>query len=362
MERMGDIVESIANEKNLNIEDVKQKVRLAFINCAKELFGEDYNYDVEFSSNQKNIKVYHKILVVKNDDERVDNNHFMALSEAKKLNKEISVGDEIKYYIDFSDFGRTASAILSREFGYHIQQLVEETNYKHYQEKMDEIIFGTVIRVDEWETTYLEIDDAKVYMPRKNRIKGENFEVGDIVRAVIRKIYLDKQGIRIEISRTSPKFLEALLKVQVPEIEDGSVIIQKCARIPGERAKVALSATRPNIDPVGATVGVKGVRINAVSKELNNENIDVIEYSPKPEVLIARAMAPAIVNSVTIKDMIATVHINSEQKSKAIGKNGINIRLASTLCGHRIELVEENSDKKDTKTGLENLKELFGDI
>lgn len=199
-------------------------------------------------------------------------------------------------------------------------------------------------------------------MPRKNRIKDEKFKVGDVVRAVIRKVFIDKKrGVRIEISRTSPKFLEALLKSQVPEIQDGSVIVKASARIPGRRAKVALSSISPNIDPIGATVGVKGVRIDAVSKEIKNENIDVIEYSAQPEIMLSRAMAPAIISSVRIDGNKAMVHLNSDQKSKAIGKDGINIRLASMITGLEIQLVENCKQiADDSKDLVKDLKSLFG--
>ena len=199
-------------------------------------------------------------------------------------------------------------------------------------------------------------------MPRKNRIKDEKFKVGDVVRAVIRKVFIDKKrGVRIEISRTSPKFLEALLKSQVPEIQDGSVIVKASARIPGRRAKVALSSISPNIDPIGATVGVKGVRIDAVSKEIKNENIDVIEYSAQPEIMLSRAMAPAIISSVRIDGNKAMVHLNSDQKSKAIGKDGINIRLASMITGLEIQLIENGKQiVDDSKDLVKDLKSLFG--
>ncbi|EOB4631625.1 transcription termination/antitermination protein NusA, partial [Campylobacter upsaliensis] len=183
-------------------------------------------------------------------------------------------------------------------------------------------------------------------------------KVGDVVKAVIRRVYTDK-GIKMELSRTSPKFLECLLEAEVPEIKDGLVSVVKCARIPGERAKIILQANSSNIDPVGATVGVKGVRINAVSKEIHNENIDCIEYSSENEILIARALAPAIINSVKIEDKTAIVSLNSEQKSKAIGKNGINIRLTSMLSGFEIELKELGAKTISNEEAMKNLQDLF---
>ncbi len=223
-------------------------------------------------------------------------------------------------------------------------------------------VFGSVVRVDNDENTFIEIDEVRAVLPRKNRIKGEKFKVGDVVKSVIRKVFIDKaQGIRVELSRTSPRFLEALLRLEVPEIEDELVVINKSARIPGERAKVALTSLHPNVDAVGATVGTKGVRINAVSSELNGENIDCIEHSTIPEVLISRALSPAIVSSVKLEGKKAIVTLQSDQKSKAIGKNGINIRLASMLCDVEIELIEIGEKRSDNEEGLKGLKALFGE-
>lgn len=366
MEKVADIIESIANEKDLDIEDVKQKVKIAFIQSAKELFGNEFSYECQIDQNSKNIKLFQKILVVKDDDERLqnDNVHFISLSKAKEIDKFVEVGDEINYEINLEDLGRSASNILSRELNYHIQRLLEEKILKNYTKKIGEIVFGNVIQVDAEETTYIDFDNLKAFMPMKSRIKGEKFKVGDGIRAVIKKVFIDKnQGIKIELSRTSPKFLEGLLNLAVPEIKDKNVLIISCARIPGERAKVALEAIKNNIDPVGACVGTKGIRINSVSKELNGENIDAIEYSNQPEIFISRAMAPAIVNSVKIEDKKAFVYINQDQKSKAIGKNGLNIRLASMLCGYEIELVENKKDSElKNENGLKNLQALFGEI
>jgi len=221
------------------------------------------------------------------------------------------------------------------------------------------------------------MDEVRAILPMKSRIKGEVFVTGDVVKAVVRRVNVDKvNGIQIELSRTSPKFLEGLLALEVPEIADDVVLIEKSARIPGERAKVALISTHPQVDPVGATVGVKGVRINAVSEELQGENIDCIEYTSVPELFIARVMSPAIISSVVIEGTPgdeenppkAIVTLPSDQKSKAIGKSGINIRLASMLTGYTIELVEKDGGAageeagkvEEKKEDISSLEALFG--
>ncbi|WP_033915977.1 transcription termination factor NusA [Campylobacter sputorum] len=376
MEKIVDIIESIANEKKLQIQDVKERVVTAITNTAKKIYGYEFGYDVKFDSVSKTVKLYQKILILDNEDERLKDEckNFISLNDAKEIDSSLEIGDALTYELSFDNLGRTAAGILSKELDYHIQKLIEEKIFDKYKQKIGKIIFGVVTHIDSDENTFIEVDDIKAIMPRKNRIKGEKFKVGSVVKAVIKNVYRDKiYGVKVEISRTTPKFLEALLSAEVPEIKDGSVIIQASSRIPGERAKIAVTSSSPNIDPVGATVGTKGVRINAVSSELNGENIDVIEFAAQPEIFISRAMSPAIVSSVKIDDKKAIVSLVSEQKSKAIGKSGINIRLASMLTGYEIELneivknantttsIEDNIDVKKSND-LTDLKKLFGDL
>ena len=366
MEKIADIIESIANEKGLEIEDVKERVIRAIINTAKKIYGENYEYDAVIDNATKTLHLYQKITVVEDGDERLaeDNEHFLSVSEAKKVDSGVEIGDELTYELSTDNLGRTAAQTLHKELEYHIQRLMEEKIFQKYQDMVGHMVFGSVTRVDSEENTFIERDELRAVMPRKNRIKGEKFKPGDVVKAVIKSVYIDKSmGIKVELSRTSPKFLEALLKAEVPEIKDGLVLIAASARIPGERAKVALVATSPNVDPVGATVGTKGVRINAVTKELNGENIDAIEYSAEPTILITRAMAPAIISSVKIgEDNKAVVSLVTEQKSKAIGKSGINIRLASMLTGYEIELNELGARGESKDENAKDLKALFGDL
>ena len=366
MEKIADIIESIANEKGLEIEDVKERVIRAIINTAKKIYGENYEYDAVIDNATKTLHLYQKITVVEDDDERLaeDNEHYLGVSEAKKVDSGVEIGDELTYELSTDNLGRTAAQTLHKELEYHIQRLMEEKIFQKYQDMVGHMVFGSVTRVDSEENTFIEIDELRAVMPRKNRIKGEKFKPGDVVKAVIKSVYIDKSmGIKVELSRTSPKFLEALLKAEVPEIKDGLVLIAASARIPGERAKVALVATSPNVDPVGATVGTRGVRINAVTKELNGENIDAIEYSTEPTILITRAMAPAIISSVKIgENNKAVVSLVTEQKSKAIGKSGINIRLASMLTGYEIELNELGARGESKDENAKDLKALFGDL
>lgn len=364
MEKISDIIESIANEKGLNYDDVKERIYRAFVNAAKRLYGATNEYEAVLDNTTKTIRLYQKILIVEDDDERLDEEHFISLKKAMEFDKSLEIGDSLNYELNIDEFGRTAAETLSREIDYHIQRLMEEKIYEKYNSKINSLVFGTVTRIDNDENTYIEIDEIRTIMSMKNRIKDEKFKVGNVVKAVIRNVKIDKKdGIKVELSRTSPKFMEALLKAEVPEIKDGGVVIQNSARIPGRKAKIALYSTTPTIDPVGATVGIKGVRINAVSAELNGEIIDAIEYSDEPAIFVARALGPAIVSSVKIENKKAIVSLVTEQKSKAIGASGINIRLASMLTGYEIELQEitQATKKEANEEGLKNLKALFGD-
>ncbi len=374
MENVLDIIDALAHEKGLSPDNVKVALKNAFIKTAQRLINEDFTYDAEIDEETKKIRVYQTITVVDDDDddqlytEEGDvNQGFISLTRAREeVDPDVDIGDEFQIEHDIESHGRTAAMTLYREIEYHIQRLVEDELYNKYKEKIGTIVNGRVTRVDDKNTTYIEMDEVRAILPMKSRIKGEVFKVGDVVRAVVRRVNIDKvNGIQIELSRTSPKFLEGLLALEVPEIADEVVLIEKAARIPGERAKIALISTHPQVDPVGATVGVKGVRINAVSEELLGENIDCIEYTTVPELFIARVMSPAIINAVTIEGeadneenpLKAIVTLGSDQKSKAIGKSGINIRLASMLTGYAIELVEQDGGESAEGTKAEQKKE-----
>lgn len=380
MENILDIIDSIAHEKGLSPDSVKEGVKTAFIQTAKRLINPDFAYDAEIDEETKTIRVYQTITVVEDDDERLEGEEgqaYIGLTRARaEVDPDVEVGDEFQIEHDIESHGRTAAATLYREIEFHIQRMVENDLYNKYKEKIGSIVSGRVTRVDGNQNTYIEMDEVRAILPMKSRIKGEKFKVGDVVRAVVRRVNIDKvNGISIELSRTSPKFLEELLRLEVPEINDNLVIVEKCARIPGERAKIALLSTHPQVDPVGATVGVKGVRINAVSDELLGENIDCIEYTSVPELFVARAMSPAIISSVVIEgnpeeegEAKAVVTLPSDQKSKAIGKSGINIRLASMLTGYTIDLVEQGGSAEmgegaaeEKKEDLSSLEALFGE-
>jgi len=371
MEKIVDILDSIAHEKGLSPDATREAFKTALVQTAKRVVCEACDFEAEIDEKSRQYTLFQKITVVETGDPRLteEPEKYISIEEARELDPDAEIGDELTSEIDLESYGRSAAAALYREVEYHIQRFVEEQMFNKYKAMIGTIVNGPVTRVDQEQNTYIEVDEVRAILPMRNRIKGESFRVGDTVKAILRYVGIDRKfGIHLELSRTMPKFLEELLRQEVPEIADGLVVIEKSARIPGERAKIALLSTSPNVDPVGATVGVKGVRINAVSEELNGENIDCIEYSPIPEIFVARAMSPAIINSVTIEDDKAIVSLPADQKSKAIGRSGINIRLASMLTGYQIELAEvaastttPTDTTEEKKSNPDALKALFGE-
>ncbi len=370
MEKILDIVEAIAHEKSISKEHAVEAFQEALINTAKKLTSYTSTFEALIDNDTKTYTVNKVITVVADNDpqlfvevgrepniKEVESDSFIPLSEAKEFDESIELGDQLKEEFILEDHGRTASANLFRELEYHLQRRIEQDLFEKYREKVGTVMLGTVNRVDADDNTHVEIGELKGVMSLRNRIKGETYKRGDTIRALLRYVSVDPEyGLFLELTRTSPKFLESLMASEVPEIDDGLVEIVNAARIPGERAKIALKTEQMNIDPIGAAVGVKGVRINAVSEELNSENIDCIEFSPIPEVFITRALSPAITQSIKVNadDKKAIINITGDQKAKAIGKSGINIRLASMLTGYTIELnevegvAERQVDSSDT--------------
>ncbi len=360
MDKIIDILDSIAYEKGLQIGDVENALKEALIKTAEKMVEETLVFDANIDRENKKLELSQKVEVVPDGDSRtlglgedeygnaINPENFIELTEAKEIDSDLEVGDTVNYDLEFENMGRNAATILHNNFEYKIQRFIEENLVSKYKDKIGKIISGTVTRVDRQENTFIEIGEVKGMLQRKSRIKGETFRIGDTIKAVVKAVTIDKtNGLIIEISRTSPKFLESLLVLEVPELKDEKVTIEASARIPGSRAKIALLSTDPQIDPIGSVVGVKGVRISAVSSQLNGENIDCVEYSAIPEMFLSRALSPAIITSVKVDKAPgfnekgkATITIPSDQKSKAIGKAGLNIRLASMLTKYDIELVE----------------------
>jgi N utilization substance protein A len=376
MERILDIADAIAHEKGLQAEQVVEALKTAFVQTAKRVINQNFAFEAQIDKAKKTINIVQTITVVADNDARLEDEYlapaFISITDAREYDDQVELDDQLQIDHKLEDYGRTGASQLHREIEFHIQRLVEDELFNKYKSKIGTLVSGRVTRVDSQNATYIEVDEIRAILPMKSRIKGEIFKVGDHIKAVVRRVNMDKEnGIQIELSRTSPKFLEELLALEVPEIADGAVIIERSARIPGERAKIALISTHPQVDAVGATVGVKGVRINAVSQELIGENIDCIEYTTIPELFISRTMSPAIISHVEIikndegENEKAIITLPADQKSKAIGKSGINIRLASMLTGMNIELIEtdntttEDGQIQEAKDGVDALEALF---
>jgi N utilization substance protein A len=365
MDKIIDIIDSIAYEKGLKVEEIEVALKESLVKTAQKMINETLVFDASIDRKLKKLNLFQKIEVVENDDPRLtieftdevndegveyqkinNTENFISLNEAKELDEDLEIGDFLNYDLEFESMGRNAASILFQNLEYRLQRHIENNLFDKYNSQVGKTINSTITSVDSQDNSFMEIGEVRAILPRKNRIKGEFFKVGDAIKAVVRSVRVDKQhGLIVEVSRTSPKFLEALLALEVPELADNRITIEASARIPGARAKIAISTTEANVDPIGAIVGVKGVRINAVSQQLNRENIDCVEYSAIPEIFISRALSPAIVNSVKIETEAtfeekgkAIVTINADQKGRAIGKVGLNIRLATMLTKHEIEL------------------------
>lgn len=360
MDKILDIIEIIAYEKGLQIEVIQNIVKNEILKLAKNGIDNDMNFVVDFDKKDKMIKLFHKLKVVDDDFEisKEDSKKLIKISQARK-NGNVSIGDEILFElnIDNLELNRNTISNLLRDLENSIEKNIEDQIFENLKNSVDKIVNGMVVYIDsKSEDTIVEIDSIRARLPRKNRIKGEVFKVGQSISCLLKRIYIDNRyGVQIELSRTAPKFLEELLKLEVPEIADGEVSIMKCSRIPGVRSKVAVLSNTARIDPVGATVGVKGVRINAVSKKICGESIDCVEYSSVPEVFISNALSPAKIVGVKILENKAIISLYSDQKPKAIGKEGVNIRLTSMLLGMELEI--EDLGINPNVLNMQNIKE-----
>jgi len=383
MEKIIDIIDSIAYEKGLKISEVEEALVESLIKTAQKMIDETLTYGASIDRKNKKLNLFQKVEVVEDSDSRlegieiiekieceVNKENYISSSEAAQIDSDLEVGDFLNYDLEFENMGRNAASILFNNFEYRVQRYIEDNLFKKYNSKVGKTINSVVTSVDRNDNTFMEIGEVRAVLPRKNRIKGESFKVGDSVKAVVKAVKVDKQhGLIVEISRTSPKFLESLLTLEVPELKDERITIESSARIPGLRSKIAISTEEQQLDPIGAIVGVKGVRINAVSQQLNGESIDCVDYSPIDEIFISRALSPAIVNSVKVEipkndaeKGKAIVTINSDQKGKAIGKAGLNIRLASMLTKYDIEIVEIDAVTPASQTNETQSEEKTKDV
>jgi len=311
-------------------------------------FGTDENCDVIINIDKGDFEIWRNREVVE-DDELEDPNLQISLSEAKKIDSDYEVGEEVTDEVKLLDFGRRAILNLRQNLASKIMELEKDHIYGKYKNKIGDIVTGEVYQV--WKKEILILDDEgnELILPKTEQIPSDYFRKGDAVRAIVYKVELRNNNPLIILSRTAPVFLERLFELEIPEIFDGLITIKKIVRVPGERAKVAVESYDERIDPVGACVGMKGSRIHGIVRELRNENIDVINYSANTQLFIKRALNPAKINNIKINeaDKKADVYLKPEEVSLAIGKGGLNIRLASQLTGYEIDVYRETQVDDD---------------
>lgn len=313
-----------------------------FKNVLQKTYGTDENFDVIINIDKGDFEIWRNREVVADEDFE-DPNRQITLKEAKKIDADYEIGEEVTDEVKLAQFGRRAILNLRQNLASRIMELEKDQIFSKYKNKIGDIVTGEVYQV--WKKEILILDDEgnELILPRTEQIPSDYFRKGDSLRAVVFKVELRNNNPLIILSRTSPVFLERLFELEVPEIFDGLITIKKIVRVPGERAKVAVESYDERIDPVGACVGMKGSRIHGIVRELRNENIDVINFSANTQLFIQRALNPAKVSSIKLHEDTkrADVYLKPEEVSMAIGKGGLNIRLASQLTGYEIDVYRE---------------------
>ena len=337
--------------KNIDRTTMVSVLEESFRSVIAKMFGTDENYDVIVNPDKGDFEIYRNRVVVE-DEELEDDNREISLTEARKIDASYEVGEEVTDEVIFAKFGRRAILNLRQTLASKILELEKDSLYNKYIDKVGTIIAAEVYQI--WKKEILLLDDEgnELLLPKTEQIPSDFYRKGETVRAVVARVDNRNNNPKIILSRTSPMFLERLLEQEVPEINDGLITIKKIARIPGERAKIAVESYDDRIDPVGACVGVKGSRIHGIVRELRNENIDVINYTANIQLFIQRALSPAKVSSITMneEDKKAEVYLKPEEVSLAIGKGGMNIKLASMLTEYTIDVyreLDENVDDED---------------
>jgi len=344
--------------KNIDRLTMVSVLEESFRNVLAKMFGTDENYDVIINPDKGDFEIWRNRQIVE-DAELEDENLQIRLTEAKKIDADFEVGEDVTDEVHFADFGRRAVLNLRQTLASKILELQKDSLYNRFVERIGQIVSAEVYQI--WKKEILLLDDEgnEMLLPKTEQIPSDFYRKGESVRAVVERVENKSNNPKIILSRTSPVFLERLFELEVPEIHEGLILIKKVARIPGERAKVAVESYDERIDPVGACVGVKGARIHGIVRELRNENIDVINYTANINLFIQRSLSPAKISSIRLDEANkkAEVFLKPEEVSLAIGKGGMNIKLASMLTGYVIDVFRETDDIEDDDIYLDEFKD-----
>ena len=334
--------------KNIDREILMHILEEVFRAALVKRYGSDENFDIIVNIDKGDLEIFRNRMIVE-DGAVEDENLEIEYSEAVKIESDFEVGEELSEPIYMTDFGRREILAIRQNLVGKIQDYEKSLIFQKYKERVGEIIIGEVYQPWNKEVLIHDEEQIELILPKNEQIPSDHFRKGDTIRAVVLKVEMRNNNPAIILSRTSPIFLERLLEAEVPEIYDGLITIKNIVRLPGERAKIAVESYDDRIDPVGSCVGVKGARIHGIVRELRNENIDVLNYTPRIDIMVQRALAPAKVGSMNIDEekKHIEVYMDPEQVSLAIGKGGSNIKLASKLVGYEIDVYRIGNEEED---------------
>ncbi len=356
------LVESFADfakQKNIDRPTMIRILEDVFRNMIRKKYEHDDNFDIIVNSDKGDLEIWRFREIVDDDSEDIWDHDKISLSEARKIEPDFEVGEEVAEEIHLEDFGRRAVSTARQTLMQKVKDLEKDILFEKYKEIVGEIIAGEVYQVLSREVLLIDGEGNEISLPRTEQIPKDRYRKGETIRAIVHKVEMINGNPKIILSRTSPVFLERLFEQEVPEVYDGLITIKKVIREPGERAKVAVESYDDRIDPVGACVGMKGSRIHAIVRELQNENIDVINYTENLDLYITRALSPAKITSIKVdkENGRVSVYLKPDQVSLAIGKGGLNIKLASRLVDMEIDVFREDMELQDEDVDLQEFSD-----
>jgi N utilization substance protein A len=342
----GDLIESFAEfarEKNIDRPTMIAILEDVLRTMIRKAYGEDHNFDIILNPESGDLEMWRKREIVDDNSEDIWDHDKIPLSEAKKIEPDFEIGEEVAEPVKIEDFGRRIVQTARQTLIQKVKDLEKEMLYDQYKDQVGELVTVEVYQILSREVICIDEEGNELSLPKGEQIPKDRFKKGSSIRAIIHKVEIHNGNPKLTLSRTSPVFLERLFELEIPEIQDGIISIRKIVREPGERAKVAVESFDDRIDPVGACVGMKGSRIHSIVRELENENIDVIQWTDNINLLISRALSPAKISNVRFDENAdrVSVFLKPDQVSLAIGKGGLNIKLASKLIGLEIDVFRD---------------------